>query len=177
MRVRSPIQTALLVAAVFVAGVVAGVLGLPLVAVVIFVSTVGTGILVTDTSQRRMASARAAAGDTLDHLPLQFTAERFAVGARVQFRFVPATRRVWAPGLLCVGPGEARFVPSKEKHRSRAWAGRVTSSEFPWSGKTVAILRLHGPDGSAQFAVSQPPPNLSEAVAAWIAAPRGSASQ
>lgn len=159
------------------AGVVAGVLGLPSVAVVILVATVGAGIAVSDADKRRTAGARRAAGDAIDGFPLQLPAERVAVGARLQFRLLPPTRALWAPGLLCVGPGAAQFVPSKEAHRARAWGGPVTSSELLSNGRTSAVVRLHGPEGAAQFVVSHPPPNLAEALPAWIATPRGSAPQ
>ena len=176
MKARSPLQTALLLVGVIAIGVVAGILGFPSAGVVIFTAGVGTALLVTDANNRREAGARAAAGDTIAGYPLQLPAERVAVGAKFQFRLLPPTRGVWAPGLLCVGPGEARFVPSRESHRTRAWAGPVDRSEVLSLGSNVGIVRLHGRDGSAQFVVQRPPANLAEALPAWIAAPRGGAS-
>lgn len=170
--VRSPLRTALLVGAVIAAGVVAGALGLPSAGVVVLTSGVGGAILLDDANKRRGARAREAAGTTIEGFPLQVPAERVAVGRSFQFRLLPPTRQLWAPGLLCIGPGEARFVPAKEKHRPRAWAGPVTSSEVEQS-RAVATVRLHGPAGSAQFVVQQPPANLKDAVPAWLSAPSG----
>lgn len=173
VKARSPVQTALLLVGVIAIGVVAGILGLPSAGVVIFTAGVGTALFASDANTRRVAGAHAAAGGTIDGYPLQLPAERVAVGAKFQFRLLPPTRGVWAPGLLCVGPGEARFVPSRERDRSRAWAGPVDRSEILSMGPNAAVVRLHGRDGAAQFVLQRPPANLPEALPAWIAAPRG----
>jgi hypothetical protein len=173
--VRSPLQTALLLLGILTVAVIGGALGLPQAAVVLFASTIGGGLLVHDANRRRESGARAAAGSSIDGYPLQLPAERYAVGRLLQLRLAPPTRHVWAPGLLCIRPGEARFVPSKDKHRARAWAGPVTSSEV-LTTRSVAVVRLHGPEGSAQFAVQAPPPNLEEAVPAWLGTTSGGAA-
>jgi len=173
--VRSPLQTALLLAGLVAVGVVAGVLGLPQAAVVVFTAGVGGALVVTDANKRRDAGAREAAGSSIDGFPLQVPAERVAVGRSFQFRLLPPSRQVRAPGLLCIRPGEARFVPAKDRHRSRAWAGPVSAAAVE-QNRSCAVVRLHGAEGAAQFVVQQPPSDLDDAVAAWLAPPAGGAA-
>ena len=168
---RSPLQTALLVAGIFAVGVTGGILGLPQAAVVVFTVTFGTGVLIRDQSLRREEGARRRGGPDVGEYPLTLSAERVAVGPPIQFRLLPRTRAVWAPGLLCIGPGEARFIPSRDTHADRAWAGPVTDARVT-NARATASVRLSGPDGEAQFVLTAPPSNVAEAIPAWIHAPR-----
>lgn len=120
---------------------------------IMIVSWGTTAIVLSAVAARRFQGAHDAAGEDLDSYPVKLPGERVAVGRLLQMRLLPPTRNVWAPGLLCVRPGEIRFVPSKPKLADRAWRGRARRVEVHSLPTSASVVRVHGDDGSGQFVV------------------------
>lgn len=162
-------------ALVVVVGVTAGLLGLPLGAVVILTSGVGSALFISDMNARRIAGAHEVADESLEGYPVQFPAERVAVGRLVQFRLLPPTKNVWAPGLLCFRAGRAIFAPSAPKHLARGWKGAAAEVEIHPLPGSAAVLRIHGDGGSSQFVVQRRAGDVEAALRPLVAvALRGS---
>lgn len=141
--------------AVIVLGAVAIAAGVPAGPVLVFGTGVGATMLVRAAGIRTQRRSEELAPGALDVYPLRFPAQRWKVGSPWQFRFVPSSRREWAPGVLGVRYGEARFVPSRAGLQDRAWTGRPTSVEVIKTLQVCAV-RFHAPDGGAQFSIQLP---------------------
>lgn len=130
--------------------------GFPAALAVLAASGIGTSLLVGDMSNRRSQGAAQQADGAMERFPLAFPAERVRVGGRLHPRFLPSVKAVWAPGVLCIDAGEAEFFPSAERYRDKAWRGRIERAEIlktPWP---ISFVRLHGSQGTAQFALQYP---------------------
>lgn len=147
-------------------GVAAGAAGAPTALVVLAVTGTGTALVATHLSAARTAGAREVGGD-LSGFPVQLPAERVAVGRLAQVRFLPPTRSVWAPGLLCVRPDDVRFVPAKHSHAERAWWAPVERVSLHSLG-AATVVRVHGRDGAAQFVIAQPVDEVRAAIAPYV---------
>lgn len=164
----STLRTVLMLVGIVAVAVVAGIGGVPMVAVIIGASGIGAAMFLRDMNARRVGGAHDIAGDSIADYPLQLPAERVAVGRLVQIRLLPPTRSVWAPGLLCVRPGHARFVPSKAKFAARAWEGSVERAEVHSLPSSVAVVRLHG-GADGQFVVQRPSAEVDAALRTYVA--------
>lgn len=152
----SRIRTAFgLVLVVAVAAAAMGV-GAPMALVVLSASGIGTALLMSDRGRRQMAGATRNTAVDMSRFPVQLAADRMRVGGMFQLKFFAAARAVAAGGVLCAEAGVAKFVPSKPADSAKEWEGTVERAEViktPWP---VSMVRLHGPGGSAQFAVQRP---------------------
>lgn len=120
-------------------------------------SSVAVAVLLADQGARRTAGALAVGSEPLRHAALRLPVERFAVGRSLQVRFLRPARAVWAPGVLAVSTGRVDFVPSQQRRADRAWAGAVTTARVRRFPGNAWALRVEGPDGTAQFALSGAP--------------------
>ncbi len=142
-------------AGVFVVGVAAMAAGAPMTPVVLLVAAIDVALLLRASGERKFGRAEQVAPGALDAYPLKFPVQRWAVGAPWQFRFAPASRRVWAAGVLGVGYGEARFVPTSGRSAGAGWVGRPTSVEVLKTMQVCAV-RFRAPEGDAQFSIQMP---------------------
>lgn len=154
------------------AGVVAGIAGAPLALVALATSAIGGALVASRMRERRLEGASALAGEDLQRYPLRLAAERVAVGPTVQPRFLPKTRAVWAPGVLCVDRGDVRFVPSNAKHADRAWHGSAAAVQVLGLAGSSAVVRILQDGGAqpavAQFVVLQPAPAVTSALGHYV---------
>ena len=97
-------------AVIFVAAVVLGVVGVPPTPVALTTAGLGVFVVARFMIDRRTSGAVAREPEIGESFALRIPAERVAVGKAMQFRLMPSTRKVWAPGLLCAAPGRLRFV-------------------------------------------------------------------
>ena len=165
--VPSPIRTAVALLAVVAVSSVLIALGVPSVPVVLVGAGVGGGIVARDMSARRSAGATARRPDVAGY-PLCLPCERVAVGAKFQFRLLPPTRAVWAPGMLCIDTGAAKFVPSAERHGSREWSGQVDQADVAaLTGRSTSV-RLRSASSAAQFVVQQPAEAVSASLGRFV---------
>lgn len=104
-------------------------------------------------------------GESFD---LVIAAERWKLGRVVQFRLMPSTHRAWAPGQLGVVRGSVAFYPAKAAHASRAWGGAVDRVELFDILRSGSVLRVHGPDGSAQFSTLLPIDQLRDQLRPYL---------
>lgn len=151
----SRIRTAIGIGLVIAVGAAAMGAGAPMALVVLAASGIGTALLMSDRGKRQVAGAeRHSAGD-MSRFPLQLPAERMRVGGIFQLKFSASARAVAAAGVLCADAGVAKFVPSKPADAFKGWEGPIERAEViktPWP---VSMVRLHGPGGSAQFAIQR----------------------
>lgn len=171
-----PLPTLLLrLGAVLAAGGAASALTGGNAAVTWSTSVVGSAVVVEHLAARRRrgAAAHPQAG-LLDTAAVTMPAERFAVGSALQSRLHRATRRVWAPGVLGVSADSVVFVPSKGDRADRLWwtpsPRRVEVMSL--AGRST-IVRVHGGDRVAQFAVLAPLAHVEPALAAVLPVARG----
>ncbi len=150
--------------AVMVLAAVALAAGAPLGPVIIAASGIGTALILRWRASRSFAGAERQEPGGLDRFPVRLAAERYAVGRLLQVRLFPPTSRVWAPGVLGVSRGEVRFVPSSARHADRSWSARPTSVEVHQLAR-ASVVRIHAPDGSAQFAIQLPPDDVRAHIA------------
>lgn len=139
----------------FVVAVVAVVVGAPLAPAVLVVAGVGSALLLKAAAHRKFQRAEALAPGAIEGYPLRFPVERWPVGSTLQFRFLPGTRRAWAPGILGVGFDAVRFVPSSPAKAGLAWAGRPTAVEVV-KVMQASVVRFETDEGTAQFSIQQP---------------------
>ena len=113
----------------------------------------------------RRAGAERRAPGLVGTYPMTVAAERVNVGASMQLRRSGDR----AAGLLCVGPGRAGFVPSKERHADRGWEGPVDHVEVH-NVLGSAVVRVFDAAGtqSAQFVVQTRPTELVPTLAAYV---------
>lgn len=153
-RSRAPLLVLALVALIVVA-VGLRLAGVPAGPLVVATSGIGAFLVLRIMSDRRFAGAERQDPGALDGFRVQLSAERYAVGRLMQVRLFPPTSRVWAPGVLAVGSGEVRFMPSSAKRADRAWSGRPTAVEVHKIAR-ASVVRVHTAGDSAQFVVQQP---------------------
>lgn len=161
----SPLLTAIGFAVILVVAVAVQLAGLPSWLTALVAGGAASALLVAHQSARREAGARAQAGPDVDRYPVRVPAERVAVGKLIQQRLWGPTAKVWAPGLLCLAPGQARFVPSDERRAERAWWGPVERTEVLRVHGRATAVRVHGAQGAAQFVVQLPIDEVRPAVA------------
>lgn len=152
---RSPLLWAGAFVALLLGGIAAGVAGVPAVPLTMVVSSVGAAIVVRAWSDRQLNRADAVAPSSLDDVVVRFSALRWSVGSPWQLRFSRRNRGIGASGVLGVTPGEIRFVPSSARRADRAWSGRPTAVEV-LSLLQATVLRVHAPEGTAQFSIQVP---------------------
>ena len=145
-----------LFAGLFVIGGALMAAGVPVTPVVLMLSGVGAALLIEAQGSRRLARAGELEPGALDPYPVQFPVERWKFGPTWQFRILPWTRRHWAPGVLGVGYGEVRFVPTKTNKQTLAWKSRPTVVEIE-KVLRACVVRFHDAGGpAAQFTIQQP---------------------
>lgn len=166
-RIPSPLVLGAAFVAVLVVAVVAVVAGAPLAPVVIGAAGIGTALVLQRQAGRSFAGAERHQPGGLDRFPVRLAAERYAVGRLFQVRLFPPASRVWARGVLGVSRGEVRFVPSSARHADRSWSARPTAVEVHQLAR-ASIVRIHAPEGSAQFAIQLPPDDVRAHMAALL---------
>lgn len=155
-RPRSPLVSLGLFVALFVTGVAAAMAGVPTTPVVLALAGIGAALVIEAQGNRRFDRVAALAPGALDRYPVQLPVDRWRFGPTWQFRLLPWTRRHWAPGVLGVGEGEVRFVPSKTSKSALAWTARPTSVEIDGVLR-ASVVRFHDATGpAAQFTIQQP---------------------
>lgn len=131
--------------------------GFPSALAIVAGSGVGTAVLARNLGNKRFEGAEEQSNGAIDRYPLAIPCERVRTkGFFLHPRFLPSVKAVYAPGVLCVAPGEVEFFPSSRRFADKAWRARVTRTEViptPWP---ACFVRLHGSDGAAQFSVSHP---------------------
>ena len=132
------------------------------------VSGGGTALILEAVGNRRFDRANELKPGALDQYPVQFPVERWAVGAAWQFRFIPSTRRWWAPGNLGVGYDAVRFVPSSAARSHLAWSARPTSVKIIKALK-VCMVRFDTPEGPASSRCSSPSEEVEADLAPFVA--------
>jgi hypothetical protein len=136
---------------------------------------VGSAVVVEHLAAgRRRGAARHPQSALLESAAVTLPAERIAVGSSLQSRFHRDTRKVWAPGVLGLSPDSVVFVPSRDDRADRLWwtrtPERVELASF--AGRST-IVRVHGGDRVAQFAVLAPLAQVEPALAAVLPVARG----
>lgn len=152
---RNVILIGQLIALVVIASAL-GVAGLPMILVVLVAAGIGGGLVVHHMGVQRVEGATTLAPGEVERYRITIPTERVAVGRAVQMRLLPPTRSVWAPGVLGIDAGKVAFFPSKARLADRAWTGAIERADVMSVGPRASAVRVHGPDGSAQF-VSQLP--------------------
>ena len=152
---RSPLLWVGAFVVLLVVGIAAGVAGVPPVPLTMVLSGVGAALVVRAWSDRQLQRADAVAPGALDDVVVRFSALRWSVGSPWQLRFSRRNRAVGASGVIGIAPGEVRFVPSSARRAPRAWSGRPTAVEV-LSVLQATVLRVHAPEGTAQFSIQVP---------------------
>ena len=142
--------------------------GLPSAPATIFVAGVGAAIILRHRARRQLAVVSERHPQSAAY-PLLIPCERTAVGSLWVTRLAGGSARVWAPGVLGVDRGRVEFFPNRPRHDPRAWtAGGATAEVFGPGWHRACALRVHGPDGAAQFVVQQPAAEVRRLVTPYL---------
>ena len=141
--------------------------GVPSVPVILVGAVVAAGVVAKTMAARRTTGALGRRPEVADY-PVCLPCERVAVGAKLQFRLLPPTRAVWAPGLLCLDNGTARFVAAAEKHLGRDWSADVVDASVEALTGRSSTVRIRSTSGSAQFVVQQPADAVRAAMTRYV---------
>ena len=163
----SSVRTAAAVVAIVIACSALTAAGVPSLPVILVGAVVIAGVVARRMSARRTSGALGREPEVAGY-PVCLPCERVAVGAKLQFRLLPPTRAVWAPGLLCFDEGAARFVAAAEKHIGRDWSGDVAEASVEALAGRSSSVHIRSTSGSAQFVVQQPADAVRAAVTRYV---------